>query len=93
MKSRYMRVNELERDQEYEIVNFSFKDTKFGTGVIATISDQNSEELISVFIPSRFANLIKSEKDLEDLNKVKLNLCYRGTITDIHNVEFIPKQL
>ena len=79
----FKKLCDLEIDKLYKTSNFTILKTKYGNK-LSVILD---EELKMIF-PDRFMNIVKTDKDLENLNSKSYNLIYKGE-RSLNNGKFI----
>jgi len=77
--SQVIRVNTMEMNKNYPIVSAERITTKFGPTVLMHIKEQPSK-VVKVYLPKRYSAFV-SDEDIEliNLNKISLNLVYKGT--------------
>jgi hypothetical protein len=77
--SQVIRVNTMEVNKNYPIVSAERITTKFEPTVLMHIKEQPSK-VVKVYLPKRYSAFV-SDEDIEliNLNKISLNLVYKGT--------------
>jgi hypothetical protein len=75
----FVKVNKLQVDKKYSIVDARRADTKYGECILLSIRDSPTN-IVKVFLPKRYS-LIITDDDIEAINsaKVILHLIYKGT--------------
>jgi hypothetical protein len=78
VSSRIIRINSLENDRKYSVVQSEQVVTKFGPTVLLSIKD-SPYSIVKSFVPKQYSCVITDE-DVASINaqRVKLNLISKG---------------
>lgn len=86
----YRKIDELELNTTYQIIQFRIKSTDYGKSLEAEIQDPETLRNFFCFFPERFARKIRDEeKDLKQLNEQKLKVIYKGRVKKAAILEFV----
>lgn len=85
----YRKVDELEQNIPYKILEFRKKKTQFGAALEGEIKDPNTLDTFSIYFPERLARKIKTEEDLKQLNDQQFSFIFRGRENRIAILDFI----
>lgn len=94
--SETIKIDKLEIDKAYKIIEAKTVKTKFGNSIVIEII--HNKEIKQLFLPSRFSKIFNKET-IKDLTK--LRIIYKGENKDYeegsykikHMIEFVKKKI
>lgn len=84
----FRKIDELQLDVIYKVVEFTLKKTQFGVALEAQIVDPETSKNFYCFFPERLAKKIKSDDELEYLNQQQLSVKFKGRVNKVAVLEF-----
>lgn len=84
----FRRIDELELDVTYNVVEFTRKKTTFGTALEGHILDPLTFKTFTCYFPDRLAKKIRSEEECKFLNEKQLSFKFKGRVNKIAILEF-----
>jgi hypothetical protein len=85
----YKNINDIPKNQEFDISNIFRTTTQYGNKIAADLSYCviNKTHEFRTYLPDRFINL--ADDDLQDINESEFKLIYKGKNDDgVHVLEF-----